>query len=560
MDKAFPILHFTDATGQLDLLLESPSISIGRSEGQDVVILNPSVSRQHALIVREGDCYFVVDRNSSHGTFLNGVRVQRAQLNAGDLLQLGSLDGPELHFDAGVDGCVASHSGPATSLLSALRPLAQAAGSALPAAREIEQLNWLLSAARQLNAGGAIEEILTTLLQLTLQLTGVERGYVFLREGSEMKLARGLNANGQLIQEDSTISRRAIQKAIESDAKFSISDTLSDDKASAWASVMANSIRSIYCIPLRKRDAKNPKADLLGLLYLDSQVGAGSLSEVDHQLLDTIATEAAALLQNALLAEAEAKARRAREELAVAAQIHNGLMTITMPVIPYARVQARSIPCHEIGGDFFDALALDDCVCVAIADVSGKGIPAAIVAATMQGIIHAQTLSGQALAQIAENVNQFLCTRNVGKYATMVLLRLFADGRLDYLNCGHIHPLLVRASEMEWLDESNMIVGLIAGASYSSASVMLRPGDRILLATDGLVEAENTVGDAVGEDGFAEAARTLDLNGILDYVVRFSAPNEAQDDCTLVAVSYVGGAVSGAAVITSAHPDDRQPS
>ena len=154
---------------------------------------------------------------------------------------------------------------------------------------------------------------------------------------------------------------------------------------------MINKIRSIYCIPLRKRDAKSQHAELLGLLYLDSQIGAGNLSEVDHQLLDTIATEAAALLQNALLAEAEYKSRRAREELAVAARIHSGLMSITMPVIPYAVLQAKSIPCYEIGGDFFDAVALDDCVCVAIADVSGKGIPAAIVAATMQGIIHAQT-------------------------------------------------------------------------------------------------------------------------------------------------------------------------
>jgi len=216
-----------------------------------------------------------------------------------------------------------------------------------------------------------------------------------------------------------------------------------------------------------------------------------------------------------LLADEEAKARKAREELAVAAQIHNGLMTITMPVIPYASVQARSIPCLEIGGDFFDALALEDCVCVAIADVSGKGIPAAIVAATLQGIIHAQLLSGHSLPQIATLVNQFLCTRNVGKYATMVLLKLFHDGRLEYINCGHIHPLLVHSSAVEWLDESNMIVGLIPDARYTSVQITLQPEDRILLATDGLVEAENTAGDAIGEFGFAQISRTQSGSGRL---------------------------------------------
>jgi sigma-B regulation protein RsbU (phosphoserine phosphatase) len=119
-----------------------------------------------------------------------------------------------------------------------------------------------------------------------------------------------------------------------------------DDKRSAWRSVRANRIRSIYCIPLRKREAKSVHAELLGLLYLDSQLGAGHLSDVDHQLLDTIATEASALLQNVLLAEADAKSRRSREELAVAARINSGLMAIAMPVIPYAVVNARSIPCY----------------------------------------------------------------------------------------------------------------------------------------------------------------------------------------------------------------------
>jgi serine phosphatase RsbU (regulator of sigma subunit) len=304
---------------------------------------------------------------------------------------------------------------------------------------------------------------------------------------------------------------------------------------------MVNKIRSIYCIPLRRRDAKNQHAELLGLLYLDSQIGAGNLSEVDQQLLDTIATEAAALLHNALLAEAESKSRRTREELAVAASIHSGLMSTALPVVPYAELKARSIPCYEIGGDFFDALALDDCVCVAIADVSGKGVPAAIVAATIQGIIHAQLLSGQSLPEIAALLNRFLCTRNVGKYATLVLLKLFPDGHVDYMNCGQIQPLLIHNSEVRRLEESNLIVGLLAGTSYSFAQCTLQPGDRILLTTDGVIEAENSAGESFGDARFSELALQKDLNGILDHVTNFQANHEAQDDYTLVEVRYNAG-------------------
>jgi sigma-B regulation protein RsbU (phosphoserine phosphatase) len=159
----------------------------------------------------------------------------------------------------------------------------------------------------------------------------------------------------------------------------------------------------------------------------------------------------------------------------------------------------------------------------------------------MQGIIHAQLLSGQSLPEIASLLNQFLCARDVGKYATMVLLKLFSDGRVEYMNCGHIKPLLVHDSGVKRLEESNLIVGLLPGASYCSASLTLQPGERILLATDGLVEAENSAGDAFGDSGLTEVVGNLDLDGILVHVARFSTSNEAQDDCTLVEVRYTGG-------------------
>ena len=538
-----PRLSYADQDGQHAVPLDAASITIGRAQNQDVVIGDKCVSRQHAVITREGPAWVVADQNSTHGTYVNGARIQRAELKPGDVLQLGALEGIKLRFEleASPGHETGAHSTTISDLLSSISVMSDPGLLNRPAGREIEQLNWLLGAARQLNSGGAINEILTTLLQLTLQLTGVERGFVFLREGETMRLARGLNTEGKIIDEDSTVSRRAMQKSIESESKFSISDTLADEKVSAWASVMVNKIRSIYCIPLRKRDAETHHTELLGLLYLDSQIGPGALSEIDHQLLDTISTEAAALLHNALLAEQEAKSRRAREELAVAAEIHRGLMSITLPVIPYAVIQAKSIPCLEIGGDFFDAVALGDCVCVSIADVSGKGVPAAIVAATLQGIIHAQLLSGHGLKEIASLVNQFLCSRNVGKYATMVLLKLFPDGMLEYINCGHIPPLLVQGKQNRQLEDGNLIVGLLPSATYASAQCKLLPNERILLATDGLVEAENTAGEPFGDEGLSAIAHHEDLGEILAHVARYHAPNQAQDDCTVVEVRYTGG-------------------
>jgi len=531
-------LKYSGPDGVYFLELKSESTYIGRSAEQDLVMRESFVSRRHAVITRLDNGFEVVDQKSSHGTFLNGVRIERAMLAPGDTLQFGSLSAPRLRFNLGSAGDHPSHSSLADDLLSALSVLAQPSESIRPAAREMEQLSCLLNAARQLNAGGTITDIFRVLILLSIEWTGVERGFVFLREGDKMRLALGMRADGSIVDEDSTVSRRAMKKAIESESKFSVSDTLADQDAAEWASVMANSIRSIYCLPLRKHISASEPNRLLGLLYLDSQIGAGNLSEIDHQVLDTVATEAATLLDNALLAEAEKNARLAAEQLAIAATIHSSLMSLAMPTLSYASLQAKSVPCLAIGGDFYDVVVLDDCVCAAIADISGKGVPAAIVAATLQGIIHGQMLTGQGLADIAALVNRFLCTRKVNKYATMILLKLFHDGSVEFVNCGHVPPVHVSAAGIKRLEEGNLIVGLLPGATYESAHCKLAPGDRILLVTDGITEAENTHGEQFGDIGLDAIVRHSSINEILEHITRFQGPNQPEDDLTLLDVSY----------------------
>ena len=533
-----PTLKYSDIDGEHFFSLAGDCTSIGRSPDQDLVLKEAYVSRRHALINRQNGHFELVDQNSSHGTYINGRRVERSPLNSGDILQFGSLNAATFRF------LVAARTGDsssiATDLLSALSVFAPTDKKIPQPAREIEKLNFLLNAARQLNAGGAITDVFHVLLQLSLQLTGVERGFVFLLEGEQMHLALGLRSDGSTVEEDPSVSRRAMQKAVESDSKFFVSDTLADDSASGWASVLANSIRSIYCIPLRKHISPAEPNRLLGVLYLDSQVGAGSLSEIDHQVLDTLAGEASTLLHNALLAKTEQKARQAAEELAVAASIHSGLMSIAMPRLSFAELRARSLPCYAIGGDFYDAIVLDDCICLVIADVSGKGVPASIVAATLQGIIHALVLTGQSLPEIADLVNRFLCTRQVGKYATMVVLKLFPNGCVEYMNCGHIPPLLITPTETRYLEEANLIVGIIAEATYESTQFTLQPGDRILLTTDGITEIEDKQGQQFGIEGLAGLAYLPSLDAVIENLTRYQASSEAQDDWTLLDVLYTG--------------------
>jgi serine phosphatase RsbU (regulator of sigma subunit) len=230
--------------------------------------------------------------------------------------------------------------------------------------------------------------------------------------------------------------------------------------------------------------------------------------------------------------------RLAAEELALAARIQLELMSIRLPSVSYARLTGKTIPCRAIGGDFFDAIALTDATCAVVADVSGKGIPAAIVAAMLQGIIHAEIQAYQPLTTIATTVNDFLCSRTTGTFATMVLLKIWENGRLEYLNCGHVPPRLVTDASVHQLEGGNAVVGLIPSAQYTSETCRLMPGNRVMIFTDGITEAENSEGEQFGDAAIECGLSSVDA--VLEQLTNFQGSLELSDDCTLFELLYEG--------------------
>jgi serine phosphatase RsbU (regulator of sigma subunit) len=262
---------------------------------------------------------------------------------------------------------------------------------------------------------------------------------------------------------------------------------------------------------------------------------------VDHELLRTIAREAAALVDNAQLAAQEEEARQHRKELQIAAGIQQGLMAVRIPALNFAEIHAYNAACSAVGGDFFDVVPVGGTVSIALVDVSGKGISAAILASTLQGMLYVQLQSGRPLEAIASATNQYLCNKNVGKYATMVLLRLHEDGRLDYINCGHIQPRLCSDTGVARLQAGNLPVGLLSEASYAAETLALRPGSRVILVSDGVTEAEDAQGNCFGEEGLDSASVHPTLENMRQRVADFCGDQPATDDCTIVQVTYRGG-------------------
>ena len=540
----FPGLVFVQGNEQKNLVLNRTPFSVGRKVDKDLVIADPRVSRDHALIVLEEGEFFLVDQGSKHGTFVNGERVQRHQLERNDRLEFGARDSAYVIFN------------PAHGTSNTAREfLSQISGIQISQeATDLEKLTLFLEAARKLNTTGVLDEILMTMLDVTLRLTRAERGYVFLKdEEAKLRLAAGRNAKGDPLLDDKTISHSILAESLQSNSEFLLSDTSQSLDLAGRQSIVTYDLRTVIAIPLRKvqvhsaRDGRKPASssstvEVLGVLYLDSRFASRDISGVGHDILHVIATEAASLIENARLVQAEEEARRYQQELAIAASIQQRLMQVKIPEVPFAKMRPRNLQCKEIGGDFYDAVNTKEGLAVVLADVSGKGVSAALMASTLQGMIYSNLTAGMSLLEVVSAANRFFTEKMGGeKYATLLLARLRRDGDLEYVNCGHVPPLLICNGEAIRPPHGNLPVGLLADATYESSRCQLNPGDTFILVTDGVTEAENSMGDFF-EDSRLEtvAAKNPTLEGIFSAVSEFCAGAPLSDDCTVVELRFTG--------------------
>jgi serine phosphatase RsbU (regulator of sigma subunit) len=536
----FPVVIYVQGNDQQTLSLNHTPYTVGRKVDRDLVIPDPRVSREHAHIVAENGEFFVVDQSSKHGTFVNGERVDRRKLARNDRLEFGARDIAYLIF----------HPLHATSN-TAREFLSQISGIHIaPEASDLEKLTLFLEAARKLNTIGVLDEILVTLIEATLRLTRAERGYIFLKDSDgNLMLAAGRNSKGEPLLDDKTISRSVLEEALKSNSEYLVTDTSQMIDMKERQSIVAFDLRTVICMPLRKplvqatRPEQPAESEVMGALYVDSRFASRDITSVSHDILRAIATEAAQLIENARLVQAEEAGRRYQQELSIAASIQQGLMAVTIPEVPFARLSGRNLSCKEIGGDFFDAVNTPTGLAVVLADVSGKGVSAALLASILQGMVYSHLIAGMPLTEIVTALNRFFTKKHIGaKYATMIIARLSHDGDLEYVNCGHIPPVWICNHEVLRPGHGNLPVGLLADAVYESDRCQMKPGDRLILVTDGVTEAENARGDMFDSERLeAVAGKSTSMDDVFAAVADFCGGTPLNDDCTVIELVYSGG-------------------
>jgi sigma-B regulation protein RsbU (phosphoserine phosphatase) len=517
------------------LAVMEETITLGRASDCTIPIRDRFLSRHHAEILFASGEWLVRDCGSVNGTLLNGVKLAApTPLKPGDRIGLG-------------DSEVIFHANQAPSQLIAVESSSHATNLAIPmreAVSDQERTNVLASLALQLIEDHPAGELFDFILDRVHEIMKPSRTALALL-GADGKtfdnvLMRRRQENDSA---DLVISKTLLGDVIEQHNVIAFIDTGIDERLAKAESIIMQQIRSAVCAPLMVGDA------VLGVLYLDFLAGPGAITikQEDVRLIAQIARFAAAKLETSRLREEAIAKAKLDEELRTAYVIQSRLLPVTLPSVDGYVLAGTNKPCKTVSGDYYDVIVRrDGKIYFVIADVSGKGITAALVMSGLATAFSIFTRTEPTPADLVREINQTLAPKTAPtRFATLVAALLDpATGVVDFTNAGHVPPLVVTSKGVTQLTSTDMVVGLFMNATYRTQSITLAPGDSLVLFTDGITEAENDREEQLGLNPVALKLSTLhgtsapDLLDTIETCVRdFAGGVAAGDDVTMLAVT-----------------------
>ena len=535
---ADPRLEVRDVLGERVVTIDKVPFTIGRRETNDLRLGGSEVSREHAEILSDAGRYLLRDKESRYGTFVNGEPVNECELRTGDRVRLGRGGGADLIF------------------LSADDERRLSTPSTTGARDDLRQITALLEGFRALGHGRVLQEVLALVLDAAIEISGAERAFIMLSatEGTlEFKLAR---SRDKVTLTDSTfaVSRKIPEEVFRTGNSKVVADLLDAGHADVHMGTVALGIRNVVCVPLNyvhfieSMDARGEDRRI-GVLYLDSRERGTLLSEATRAALETLAAEASVAIENAKLYREKLEKARMEQEMRIAAEIQQALLPKPRASLGFVEAAAASLPCRSIGGDFFDYLDEPGTAFgFTLGDVAGKGPPAALMSALMQGMFASQAQYADSPATAVTHMNKALCRRGLeSRFVTLMFGTVAADGTLIYCNAGHNPPLVLGKTTIRRLEEGGPVIGLLEFAPYTDGKTHLEPGDTIVVFSDGVSEALNSAGEEFGDSRLQDVtvgSHALTAQAIVDRIVAavrtFTKGAPQSDDITVMVIRYLG--------------------
>lgn len=547
------------------LEIDVPETVLGRHPDCEIQLQSNMVSRRHARILHEGDDFFIEDLGSGNGTFVNGKRVEgRALLVPQDRIKLGPV---LLRFE-NVDAVGSSPqppplketptgrtsefqvdiaSGPEDGA-TIMGAISHSGGFGMLDVRPEAKLKAVLAISRSLVGNVELQSLLPKILDALFQIfPKADRGCILLKDSEDGEMTIAAQKHRRKDADDTVrLSRTVLNRVLEEKTGILSADAASDARFHASESISNLTIRSVMCAPLLGMEGEP-----MGVINLDSQNPVNQFKTDDLDLLMAVAGQAALTYETARLMVSHLEKERQDNELAIARKVQQGLLPQSLPLVDGYEFFASYHSAQAVGGDYYNVIPLpDDKVCVAFGDVAGKGVPGALVMSRLSSVVETTMEFTGSVKPAVNAINNHMCAHATdGRFVTFILAVIdLLSHEVSLVNAGHMSPIVRTAGgRVENFHEETIgiPIGITEDYPYSIARRILRPGDTMIIVTDGVDEAMNPEGELYTKERVLEFVKTAPPdprglgNALLADVRRHADGRPQNDDITIMTFGRV---------------------
>jgi len=542
---------------ELCISLKKEKISFGRSADNDVPLLDPFCSGHHAFIYPSDSGYVIRDNASKNGTFLNGNKVlSETELKRGDEVLMGStriIFDQELSTNVEVTEAISPPKNVNTimhleEILKKTDIDTTLKATFKPADMErIKTEHKSLAVMNEVSKALILHKPLGELLEIIMDLISenlpMDRGILMLREGNPPqfipKVVRIINK--KLKDQKIQVSQSIINMAVNNNSSVLTYDAQSDPRFRAQDSIIKFNIHSAMCVPLWNNK------EIIGIIYSDRISLLEQFTDEDLKLLTLLSNLAAVKIENAKVIDQAIEIEKMEKELSLAAKIQEDFLPKKNPDCENFLITGSNVPCYQVGGDYFDFIEIDpDRLSIVIADVSGKGVGASLLMASLRAALHSEVDSQYKIEAMAAELNNFVHRSSAtNSFITFFFCELNKkSGELIYINAGHNPPLVLdKKGKIHRLESCGLCLGMFPSTTYEAQKITLKAGDMALLFTDGITESRNKKEEEFTEERLtsllqkhSKLAAPKILKKISEELNSFTSGAETMDDMTIVII------------------------
>ena len=540
--------------GQLVALHPERTI-LGRHPSSQVVLDDGAVSRHHAEIVEVGGQFFMEDLNSRNGTEVNGASITcRTELFDGDAIRVCDhsfqfLRAPESEPSTSRRTAYAvapTLTDDASSVLSSLEASSTGRGLRLNVRPEVK-LRAILEISSALGRLLDLQDVLSVILKSLFKIFNqADAGFVLLKDAESEKLRVQASRCQAPNDDEVPISMTVVRQAMEQTQAILSADVMGDRRFRGSESLTDLRLRSLMCAPMLGTDGR-----ALGVIQLSTLEVSHPFTSDDLDLLISVSAQAALAVENATLHDTIVRRRDMERDMAFAAQVQQGFLPSVPPQADGFQFADYYKAAYQVGGDYFDYVRLPDGrIAIAIGDVAGKGVSAALLMARLHASARYHLLSSPSPGNAMTGLNAEISSSGLGfRLITLIFAILDPVSKsVCIANAGHLPPVH-RAPDgsvkLIGMCESGLPLGVLPEQKFNEMNMTLKPGESLVFYTDGITEAMNSKEEMYGKHRLQSAVESVTADadamvaGLIDSVGAFCGSSAQRDDICVTAVRCV---------------------